>query len=62
QTSLLGSTMANDQEFLAMIRYVTEHAITPVIDSVRPFDEIVSAFDKMRDGGQTGKLVVNFPD
>lgn len=60
QASVHGSTMANDAEFEAMISFMEKHQIRPVIDSVRPFEEIVSAFDKMRDGQQTGKLVVSF--
>ena len=34
--------------------------IKPILDSVRPFDEIVSAFDEMKAGKQFGKLVVKF--
>ena len=48
QITLQGSTMANDDEFKAMIAYVKKNRIEPIIDSVRPFDEIVDAFDKMK--------------
>lgn len=58
QITLQGSTMGNDTEFADMIGFVEEHRIEPVIDSVRPFDQIVDAFDAMRDGKQFGKLVV----
>jgi NADPH:quinone reductase-like Zn-dependent oxidoreductase len=57
QITLQGSTMANDDEFKAMIAYVKKNRIEPIIDSVRQFDEIVDAFDKMKDGKQFGKLV-----
>lgn len=60
QVSIHGSTMANDQEFEEMIEFMDKHQIKPVIDSVRPFGEIVSAFDRMRDGKQSGKMVVSF--
>jgi len=60
QASIHGSTMANDEEFREMIKFVEKHQIKPVIDSVRPFDEIVSAFDKMKDARQNGKLVITF--
>lgn len=59
QITLQGSTMGNDAEFGEMLKFVSEHAIEPVIDSVRPFDEIIDAFDAMRDGKQFGKLVVS---
>lgn len=58
QITLQGSTMGNDTEFADMISFVEEHKIEPVIDSVRPFEEIIDAFDAMRDGKQFGKLVV----
>lgn len=58
QITLQGSTMGNDTEFAGMISFVEEHKIEPVIDSVRPFEEIIDAFDAMRDGKQFGKLVV----
>lgn len=60
QITLQGSTMANDDEFKAMIAYVKKNRIEPIIDSVRPFDEIIDAFDKMKDGKQFGKLVARF--
>ncbi len=58
QASLIGSTMANDDEFTAMIKLVTENKINPIVDSIRPFDEIVNAFNDMRDAKQFGKLVI----
>lgn len=59
QITLQGSTMGNDTEFASMVQFVADHKIEPVIDSIRPFDQIVSAFDDMRDGKQFGKLVVS---
>lgn len=58
QVTLQGSTMGNDEEFGAMIEFVTDNKIEPIIDSVRPFDQIISAFDIMGSGQQLGKLVV----
>ncbi len=60
QITLQGSTMGNDQEFSEMLDFISKHKIEPIIDSVRPFDEIVSAFDDMKEGRQSGKLVVEF--
>lgn len=58
QVSILGTSMGSDNEFMAMVTFCDQHQIIPIIDSVRPFDEIVSAFDDMHAGTQFGKLVV----
>lgn len=59
QASIHGSTMGNDDEFKEMIDFVNKHKIKPIVDSVRPLEEIVSAFDEMKAGKQFGKLVVS---
>lgn len=58
QLTLQGSTMGNDEEFKAMIDFVSAKKIKPVIDSVRPFQEITSAFDDIAQTSKTGKIVV----
>jgi len=58
QVTLQGSTMGSDKEFEEMISFIGEHKIKPIIDSVRPFDQIISAFDDMKDNKKTGKIVV----
>jgi zinc-binding alcohol dehydrogenase/oxidoreductase len=58
QGSIKGSTMGNDEEFKAMLEFVAKHQIHPVISSVRPFEDVISAFDEMKAGKQFGKLVV----
>ncbi|MGW8123886.1 zinc-binding dehydrogenase [Roseivirga echinicomitans] len=58
QITLQGSTMGNDQEFEQMVAFINQHKIIPILDSVRPFSEIISAFDAMKMGGAFGKLVV----
>ncbi|MFY0592914.1 zinc-binding dehydrogenase [Roseivirga sp.] len=60
QITLQGSTMGNDHEFEEMVAFVKRHEVHPVIDSVRPFHDIISAFDDMKAGKQFGKLVVTF--
>lgn len=60
QITLQGSTMGNDLEFTEMIAFVEQHKLTPIVDSVRSFDEIVDAFDQMKSGDRVGKLVVAF--
>jgi zinc-binding alcohol dehydrogenase/oxidoreductase len=58
QLTLQGSTMGNDDEFKAMVNFISNYHIKPVISSVRPFDQIISAYDEMKEGKQIGKLVV----
>ena len=60
QITLQGSTMGNDDEFVEMVDFVNKHKLKPVVDSVRSFDDIVAAFDQMREGNRIGKLVVAF--
>jgi NADPH:quinone reductase-like Zn-dependent oxidoreductase len=58
QLRIQGTTMGSNAEFAAMVHLVSEKKIIPVIDSVRSFGDILSAFDVMSSGEQFGKLVV----
>ncbi|MEO1626039.1 MAG: zinc-binding dehydrogenase [Bacteroidota bacterium] len=58
QISLLGSTMGNDQEFADMVAFVEKHKIVPVVDSVFPIADGNAAFQRMDDGLQFGKIVL----
>ncbi|ELR69358.1 Alcohol dehydrogenase [Fulvivirga imtechensis AK7] len=60
QLTLQGSTMGNDEEFKEMIDFVSEKKVEPLIDSVRPFEDITSAFDTIAKTTKTGKIVVKF--
>jgi NADPH:quinone reductase-like Zn-dependent oxidoreductase len=52
--------MGNDEEFEKMVKLVSDKKIIPVIDSVRPFEEGVAAFNDMRQNKKSGKLVLKF--
>lgn len=58
QARLQGSTMGNDEEFHEMVRYVEEHRIEPFMEDPLGFENIVEAFDRLKEGGQLGKVVV----
>ena len=58
QWSILGSTMGNDDEFLAVVEHFRAGRLRPVIDSVYHLAEARAAFERMRGGEQFGKLVV----
>lgn len=58
QITLQGSTMGNDDEFEMMVQFIQQRKIEPVIDSVRPLENGLEAFDAMKEGKQSGKLVL----
>lgn len=59
QISILGSTMASDQEFVEMVEFVTRHQIVPVVDSIFPLAEGNAALERMNQGLQFGKIVLS---
>ncbi|GAB3657047.1 zinc-binding dehydrogenase [Echinicola sediminis] len=59
QLTIQGTTMGSDQDFREMVAFVAQHELVPVIDSVRPLDKVLEAFEAMAKGDQTGKLVVS---
>jgi zinc-binding alcohol dehydrogenase/oxidoreductase len=58
QLSLLGTTMGSRAEFEGMLSFVAQHCIKPVIDSVRPLDEVGAAFRRLDAAEQIGKVVL----
>ncbi|WP_373521332.1 zinc-binding alcohol dehydrogenase family protein [Aquiflexum sp.] len=58
QMQLIGSTMGSDLDFEQMLEMVKEKNIVPIIDDVFGLEESVKAFDRMKEGHQTGKIVV----
>jgi zinc-binding alcohol dehydrogenase/oxidoreductase len=58
QIDIRGSAMGSPQDFAAMLRFVEERRITPVIDSVYGMDEIVAAAQRLNDAVQFGKIVI----
>jgi len=58
QLNIAGTTMGTEAEFGAMVRFVSEKGIVPVVDEVFPLTDATGAFQKMNDGKQFGKLVL----
>ncbi|MCB0725376.1 MAG: zinc-binding dehydrogenase [Ignavibacteriae bacterium] len=58
QLQILGSTMGSDKDFADMLAFVNEYKIIPIVDKVYPLDDVHSAFRRMNDGEQFGKIVV----
>lgn len=62
QISLLGSTMGSPADWAAMMRFVEEHRIRPVVSDVFPLVRAEEAFALMERGDQFGKIVVRIAD
>ncbi len=58
QLSILGSTMGTEAEFAAMLRFVEQRNIKPVIDQVFSLADAEKAIRRMEDGEQFGKIVL----
>jgi NADPH:quinone reductase-like Zn-dependent oxidoreductase len=58
QWSLMGSTMGNDAEFDAIVAEFAAGRLMPPVDSVTPLAEGRKAFERLKNGGQFGKLVL----
>jgi NADPH:quinone reductase-like Zn-dependent oxidoreductase len=57
--SILGSTMASDADFDAMLAFLVDHDIRPVIDHVVPLDQVPEALAALEAGGTFGKIAVD---
>jgi D-arabinose 1-dehydrogenase-like Zn-dependent alcohol dehydrogenase len=58
QIAILGTSMGSDQEFQDMVAFVSKHKIKPVVDQVFPIAEAAKAFERMDEGKQFGKIVL----
>jgi zinc-binding alcohol dehydrogenase/oxidoreductase len=58
QLQILGTTMGTEAEFGAMVDFINDHKIVPVIDEVFEMDNAEKAFAKMAHSTQFGKIVL----
>ena len=58
QWSILGSTLGNRREYAEIVRLAGEGKLWPVIDRVVPLDQALGALDRLSQGIQVGKLVI----
>ena len=58
QLSILGSTMANDREFRAMLSAVAAGSLSPRIDSVFALSRAREAYDRLEKGDHHGKVIL----
>lgn len=59
QLRLIGSTMGSPEDFAAMVAFVNEHQIKPVVDRVVPLAEGANLVASMAGSPQFGKLVLD---
>lgn len=53
----LGSTMGSRQEFFDAVKFIGEHKVQPVVDTVLTgLDEAEKGFELLKQGGQFGKV------
>lgn len=55
---LLGTTMGSDEDFSKMIALCNEHQVIPILDKTFSLTDAVLAFDRMKNGEQFGKIIV----
>ncbi|PPL00978.1 zinc-binding dehydrogenase [Parapedobacter indicus] len=59
QLSILGSTMGSPRDFSHMLRFVNDHRIKPMVDSVYPLEDAEAAIRNMDNSSQFGKIVLS---
>jgi zinc-binding alcohol dehydrogenase/oxidoreductase len=58
QISIFGTTMGSAEEFLSMVNLVEKYKIRPIVDSIFELKNGNEALDKMENGAQFGKIVL----
>ena len=58
QIRIQGTTMGSPAEFQAMLGFLSEHKLQPVIDQVLPMDDVVAAHKLLENFSQMGKIVL----
>ena len=61
QQRIVGSTMGTRDELGRLVRLLAETGLRPVIDSVLPLEEALTAFQRLQDGDVFGKVVLTRP-
>ncbi|MBY0436280.1 MAG: zinc-binding dehydrogenase, partial [Cyclobacteriaceae bacterium] len=59
QLSIHGTTMGTRDEFLSLLEFLESRKIKPVIDKAFPLRDIAKAFERMKNGEQFGKIILN---
>jgi NADPH:quinone reductase-like Zn-dependent oxidoreductase len=58
QLRIIGSTMANLKEFSEVMQLIFQGKLRPVIDTVFPLEQARTAYQRLQDGEQFGKILI----
>jgi NADPH:quinone reductase-like Zn-dependent oxidoreductase len=58
QWSILGSTLGSHDEYAEVVRHAFQGRLWPVIDRVVPLEQALDAYERLKQGDQVGKLVI----
>ena len=58
QWSILGSTMGGHAEYREIVRVLGQGNLRPSVDSTWPLDRVAEGLERLKNGGQFGKVVV----
>lgn len=59
--TILGTSMGSPQDFAAMLDFMRDQKLRPVVDRVFPMDDAVGAFEYMDKAEQFGKVILAIP-
>ena len=58
QVRIQGTTMGRPEEFAAMVEFINQHRIDPVVDQTFKISDAAAAYQRMFASEQMGKLVL----
>jgi len=58
QLRIIGSTMGNQQEFSEVMQLIFQGKLRPVIDTIFPLEQARTAYQRLQDGEQFGKILI----
>jgi zinc-binding alcohol dehydrogenase/oxidoreductase len=61
QLSIFGTSGGTEDEFLSMLDFIYKHKIKPSIDTTFSLSQVNEAFERMREGGHFGKIILTIP-
>ncbi|HET9944582.1 MAG TPA: zinc-binding dehydrogenase [Actinomycetes bacterium] len=61
QLRVVGSTMGTRDELERLVRFMAATGVRPLVDTVRPLEDVVDAFRQLASGEVFGKLVLTRP-
>lgn len=62
QYQLFGSTMGSREELRDLLAHMEKHSMKPIVDKVFPLDQAQQAFDRLAEGKQFGKVILQISE